>query len=56
VNHDRVVNMNDFTVIRNNFRNSCSSPSWCNNADVNHDGKVNIRDLIKVARKWGFSY
>ncbi|GEM_PF-4331331 len=33
-------------------RNNCRPYNWCNNADINHDQKVNLADLAEFTGRW----
>ncbi|MCK5174527.1 MAG: DNRLRE domain-containing protein, partial [Planctomycetes bacterium] len=50
---DGYINNVDFTVIAANWQdNSCSYPEWCNAADLNRSGTVDIYDLKTFAQRW----
>jgi len=48
-NGDGLIDNIDLEIINQNFgREDCVQPDWCNGADVNRDGKINIFDLATV--------
>jgi hypothetical protein len=49
---DGFVDMADFSMLSAQWQNACGSPSWCDGADINHSGVVNIDDLIIMAMNW----
>lgn len=52
-NGDTIVNLKDFAVLVSHWqRSSCSSPDWCEGADLNEDGNVTIDDLKAFVRFW----
>jgi len=34
------------------LRRDCSSPNWCNKADLNHSGEVDLQDLRVFLDNW----
>jgi hypothetical protein len=55
INHDCVVNFLDFTLMANQWLNDCSTPTWCNNTDINpipQGSKVDFEDLMIMAANW----
>lgn len=56
-NNDAAVNMMDGGILSSNWgSDSCVSPSWCSNSDINHDHYVNLADLELFAQTWLTAY
>jgi hypothetical protein len=47
------VDIRDFQIVAAAFGPTPSSPNWNPYADVNGDGKVDIRDIALVAKNYG---
>ncbi len=48
-----MVNIEDYAYLANYWSQSvCAQPSWCENADINQDGAVNIADLKLLFVNW----
>ncbi len=46
INRDGIINLDDYTVLKDNFGSTCSGDnSWCNLADINEDGLVDLQDF-----------
>ena len=50
---DNTVDFIDFSVIAKNWTlENCHAPAWCEGADVNRDGSVNIEDVLGLCEHW----
>jgi hypothetical protein len=56
LNGDKVVNIDDLTLVTSHWGQTSSSPTWDARADANGDGVVNIDDLTEVTSNWGKTY
>jgi hypothetical protein len=57
LNSDGAVNLADIKILSQYWGSiSCTSPSWCSNADINHDHFVNFADLELFADTWLTAY
>jgi PKD repeat protein len=56
LNGDKVVNIDDLTLVTSHFGQTSASPGWDARADANGDGVVNIDDLTEVTSNFGKSY
>ena len=52
INGDGVFNLEDFGLIARNWQNACSGPTWCDGADLDISGTVEIADLQAFAASW----
>ncbi|MBN2132590.1 MAG: hypothetical protein JW741_24020 [Sedimentisphaerales bacterium] len=53
VNGDLVVNAQDLVVIGANWlRDNCAYPDWCDGADLDFSGTVDLRDYSMLAFDW----
>jgi hypothetical protein len=53
INIDCKVNLHDFQYLSDNWMmTGCVSPTWCGEADINHDGTADIGDLELFASHW----
>ncbi len=52
-NQDTIVNFADFARITEHWQDSnCASPDWCEGADLDTSGEVNIEDLALFTEFW----
>lgn len=53
INHDNKVSVGDLAIIAANYGKDTSSPDWnqVKQADLNGDGKIDIVDLVALAKK-----
>ena len=49
---DGKTDLYDFNLLADEWLNSCSSPSWCNNCDIDYSGNVNLADFEIMATMW----
>jgi hypothetical protein len=56
LNGDKVVNIDDLTLVTGNFGKSSGDAGWNPAADANRDGVVNVDDLTEVTGNFGKSY
>jgi hypothetical protein len=49
------VNAKDLETLASQWLVECGSPKWCDYADVDMDGVVNMRDLAYLAETWSGS-
>ncbi|MEM0357844.1 MAG: dockerin type I domain-containing protein [Candidatus Bathyarchaeia archaeon] len=56
VNGDRVVNMIDVVLVIQSFASYPGHPRWLPQADLNFDGKVDMKDVTLVLTNFGRSY
>ncbi len=50
---DGAVNFTDYAIFAHNWMDdTCCVPNWCEGADFNHSGRVDIIDLATFAEKW----
>ncbi len=50
---DRVVDLNDFLMLSYQwFGADCYEPSWCEGADLNRSGNVDVLDLDMLSTSW----
>ena len=52
LNSDYSVNLDDFAVLAQHYLDSCSAPDWCQNADTDFTGTVDITDLQNLIDHW----
>jgi len=53
LNKDKAVNMADMNLFARYWNSTpCTDPLWCGNADINHDGFVDLLDLERFANTW----
>ena len=53
LNHDCEVDLTDFTLFAQQWRNSdCLYDGWCYEADLNYDFKVDFEDFTRLADNW----
>lgn len=53
VSRDHKVDMADFAIIAAYWLDpACSSPDWCGNSDITHDGQVDFADLDELVFDW----
>jgi subtilisin family serine protease len=48
----RLYRMNLLAVFVSNWLQTCSSPSWCEEMDIDHSGIVNFVDFAALAENW----
>jgi subtilisin family serine protease len=48
----RLYKMNLLAVFVSNWLQTCSSPSWCEEMDIDHSGTVNFVDFAVLAQNW----
>jgi hypothetical protein len=51
-NLDSEVDLLDWAELANNWLGSCSEPDWCAGMDLDHSGRVDIRDLVVFAQDY----
>ena len=51
-NGDGDFNTEAFTPIAKNWQNACQAPTWCDGADLNISGTIEITDLQTLAASW----
>ncbi|WP_312895053.1 dockerin type I domain-containing protein [Paenibacillus eucommiae] len=53
MNHDNKVTVGDLAIMAANYGKDTSSPDWeqVKQADLNGDGKIDIEDLVAIAKK-----
>ncbi|MBP1996301.1 exo-alpha-sialidase [Paenibacillus eucommiae] len=53
INHDNKVTIGDLAIMAANYGKDTSSPDWeqVKQADLNGDGKIDIEDLVALAKK-----
>jgi hypothetical protein len=49
---DYSVNYSDFVVLGIHWLEDLNDPKWCNKADLDRNGEVNVADVCKMARNW----
>lgn len=53
INFDCRVNLEDYATLSNHWpRNDCDAPSWCDGADLDHNGYVDHGDYQAVHDAW----
>ncbi|MCK4959217.1 MAG: hypothetical protein KAT00_07445, partial [Planctomycetes bacterium] len=52
INGDGDFNIEDFGPIAKNWQNACQAPTWCDGADLNISGTIEITDLQTLAASW----
>ncbi len=52
-NYDWTVNVFDLAAVGGTFGSHIGGPGYLDRADLNGDGKIDIRDLVSVARMLG---
>jgi len=52
ITSDGKVDFRDFAKFSAFWFKSCSNPSWCGDADIDHSGEVGIFDLAILAEYW----
>ncbi len=52
MNLDSKVNFRDVAVLENYWHAPCSAPDWCNGADLNESGRVDMADIEILTREW----
>ncbi|MBN1457008.1 MAG: hypothetical protein JW912_04060 [Sedimentisphaerales bacterium] len=53
LNDDCEVDMNDFSEFAAQWhQDTCTSPDWCDNADIDQSGDVDLADLAEFASTW----
>jgi YD repeat-containing protein len=54
---DGSVNLKDFTLVAAHWmQTDCNQPDWCEGADFDHSGSVDIFDLATFAKYWLSSF
>ncbi|MBN1125567.1 MAG: CotH kinase family protein, partial [Sedimentisphaerales bacterium] len=51
-NRDLQVDLDDWTDLAESWKRNCSNPDWCDGADLNRNGIVDINDLFVFAEEW----
>lgn len=51
-NSDYSVDLDDFAVLAQYYLDSCQAPDWCQNADTDFTGSVDISDLNNFLEYW----
>jgi hypothetical protein len=51
-NGDSQVDFSDWAVLADNWRQSCSEPTWCAGTDLDHSELVSLGDLAVFAQAW----
>ena len=52
-NNDTIVDFRDYAILASHWlETSCNAPSWCEGADLDIDGSVDINDLILFCQYW----
>jgi hypothetical protein len=46
------VSLQDLAVLASHWLDKCSSPNWCEYADVDMTGTVNLADFAHLAASW----
>lgn len=53
ISHDCYVNLTDVALIGSQWlEGTCSDPVWCDGADIDKNGKVDLRDGLVLAHQW----
>ena len=53
INTDLLVNINDVAILLSQWLNDdCSYPMWCDGADIDYSGNVDLVDFGYVSAKW----
>ncbi|MBI9017316.1 MAG: DNRLRE domain-containing protein [Phycisphaerae bacterium] len=52
INGDGDVNLEDLEVVSRNWEKTCVAQSWCEGADLDYSGKVELADLQRFATSW----
>jgi len=53
INKNDSVNAVDFSILASGWdRIDCSSPNWCDGADINKDGDIDVTDLLVLIEDW----
>jgi len=50
--HSRIIDWTDLRMFVDYWLDSCSSPSWCDERDINRSGRVSLPDFAEFARHW----
>ncbi len=56
LNGDRVVNVDDLTLITSQFGKDNSDPNWDARADADNNQVINVEDLTVVTSSFGNQY
>ena len=51
-NLDTIVNFADFATLASYWQQGCSDPEWCEGADIDKSGSVNLTDLDLFCEYW----
>jgi hypothetical protein len=51
-NSDYSVDLKDFAILARYYLDSCIAPDWCQNADTDFSGSVDITDLKNLLQHW----
>lgn len=51
-NNDKNIDIADLKVMTSRWLSQCSSPDWCDGADINRDSFVNFDDFVILADNW----
>jgi hypothetical protein len=52
-NNDTKVDFADFAILASHWRaTDCNDPGWCEGTDLNHDGCVDVNDLMLFCEYW----
>ncbi|HBG25913.1 MAG: hypothetical protein A2Y10_00710 [Planctomycetes bacterium GWF2_41_51] len=51
-NEDKIVNFEDYRILLDQWLASCSEPQWCDGADIDTDGFVDVMDLKLFCEFW----
>lgn len=52
LNGDYFVNFVDFAILADSWLENCSEPNWCEGADLDWSGEVNLPDLQILTNSW----
>ncbi len=54
VNNDGIVDFSDLVVFAANWLSlGCLDPQWCNGADIDHNGNVDLSDFVIISDQYG---
>ncbi len=52
-NNDAIVNFKDFAIFASHWMAAnCTDPNWCDGTDLDHNGKVDVNDLMLFCQYW----
>jgi hypothetical protein len=52
-NNDTIVDFRDYAILASHWlETSCNAPSWCEGADLDIDGSVDINDVMLFCQYW----